>query len=580
MKKNFISIKKKLIILCLTILIIPTIIIGISTHSIAQQQLDEAGIEHLKKSSKMVIGMIDLLDKQVQAGKLSLAEAQEMLREEILGEQSDNNKRSFNKEYTIGDTGYIWAIDREGILVMEATGNEGSNLHDTKTEDGLNLGKTLLKAAEKGEAITYQTKDPKTNKQVENLVYVEKDPNWGWVIGSNAFVSEFDNGANKVTTVIVAISVIAVTLGAIAAYYASTRITKPLAQIRKELAQIASGDFSGEKFEIENKDELGQLASDLNNMRNQMRELISQVTGSTEQVAASSEELTASAVETSNVTNEIAQSIQLVASGSENSNQDLHESAKSLEEVTIAIQKMAENAVILSKAVGQIGEQALQGSTYVNKTVQQINSISHKVNESGQVLELLDRNSKEIGEITKVINEIADQTNLLALNAAIEAARAGEHGKGFAVVADEVRKLAEQSQSSSQQISDLITDIQLNMSRSTNSMEQVKMEVQEGLEIVGQTEENFKGIVVAMKNMDDKITDMTTTVEQMSFGAQEVSTTVTTITHVTKETSIHMQNVAASTEEQLACMEEISLSSSSLSKLAMELQEQVNKFKI
>ena len=224
-------------------------------------------------------------------------------------------------------------------------------------------------------------------------------------------------------------------------------------------------------------------------------------------------------------------------------------------------------------------EQAKMGGEFVGKTAQQIHAIHRSVNDSGEAIRYLDTRSQEIGEITKVITEIANQTNLLALNAAIEAARAGEHGKGFAVVADEVRKLAEQSQQSSTQISMLINEIQVDLARSNNSINQVKSDVQEGLTIVNKTEDSFKLILDSLDTVGMQIVDMAATAEQMSASAQEVSANVTS-TSMSRDASENFQSVAAATEEQLASMEEISSASNNLSEMAMNLQELVSKFRL
>lgn len=369
-------------------------------------------------------------------------------------------------------------------------------------------------------------------------------------------------------------------VGLIAGYFFSKHFSKNISIISQETAKLAAGDFTSGDLKIQATDEIGKLAKDFNEMKNNIRQLVLDVSNSTDQVAASSEELYASAAETSKATQEIAQSVQQVAVGAENSSLNLTESAQSLEEVTYGIQHLAGNAAIISEQGTVITDKAKQGTVYVDETVKQINSINQRVIKSSEVLQMLAQSSTEIGQISAAINSIADQTNLLALNAAIEAARAGEHGKGFAVVADEVRKLAEQSQVSSQQITELIQDIQENMVLSTESMAKVKEETEEGLHIIKKTESNFSEIAHSMTDLVTKVTEMASTVEEMSAGAEEVSAAVSDTTALANGAATHSREISSHTQEQLASMKEISSSANSLSKLAESLQQQVGRFKV
>ncbi|MGB3100272.1 MAG: methyl-accepting chemotaxis protein, partial [Psychrobacillus psychrotolerans] len=378
------------------------------------------------------------------------------------------------------------------------------------------------------------------------------------------------------TIIIVVISVIA---SIVMGYAMAQLIAKPLKKVVTLVEQVAQGDLT-QMTDIDSKDEVGVLAKSMNTMVKNLRTMMQEVLRTAEMVAASSEELTASSEQTSRATEEITMSIQGIAEGAETSTASLEESATGLEEVTLGIQNIAESSNTISESGSLATYQAKAGGEFVEKTVQQIQAINHSVNESGEAIKSLDKRSQEIGEITKVITEIANQTNLLALNAAIEAARAGEHGKGFAVVADEVRKLAKQSQHSSTQISELIKEIQVDMSRSNKSIEQVKTDVHEGLNIVGKTEDSFKLILDSLNNVSLQIDDMAATAEQMSASAQEVSANVASSASVSREASMNSQSVAASTEEQLASMEEISSASNGLSQMAMNLQELISKFKL
>lgn len=381
----------------------------------------------------------------------------------------------------------------------------------------------------------------------------------------------------QITTIIV---ILVAMIGSIAVgYLIAQLISRPLKKVVTLVEQVANGDLT-HSTDIDSKDEVGDLAKSMNAMVISLRKLMQDVMNTSQQVAASSEELTASAEQTSHATEEITNTIQEIAVGAETSTASLEESSTGLEEVTLGIQNIADSSNNISEASSLATSQAKMGGEFVGKTVQQIQAISESVNESSEAIRSLDKRSQEIGEITKVITAIANQTNLLALNAAIEAARAGEHGKGFAVVADEVRKLAEQSQQSSQQISELINEIQVDMARSNNSIDQVKSDVQEGLTIVGKTEESFEVILDSLDKVGMQIDDLAATAEQMSASAQEVSANVASSTSMSRDSSMNSQTVAAATEEQLASMEEISSASNNLSEMAMNLQELVSKFKL
>lgn len=328
------------------------------------------------------------------------------------------------------------------------------------------------------------------------------------------------------------------------------------------------------------KDEIGKLGSSINVMLSNFRTLIKEVIDSIEHVASASEQLSASSEETTNAAHQITAVIQEVASGSEAQLHGALESSNSIEEMSKDIQCITHTILNVSTDSAKMANEAEQGNQSIVQAVQQMENITESFKISSNIVDQLTERSKEIGQIASMITNIADQTNLLALNAAIEAARAGEHGKGFAVVADEVRKLAEQTAVSSKQVSDLIDLIQKDSHSSVQSMNTVSEEVDAGLKQIYDVGKAFKRILSATQNVAQRTNEVSAIAEQMSKSTETVTASVETMAIIAKNSAQSSQNVVASSQEQLASIEEITASSESLTKIALELKGIINTFKI
>lgn len=396
-----------------------------------------------------------------------------------------------------------------------------------------------------------------------------------------------DNG-NKETTakvkdiinLVLVLGIIAILTGLIIAYYMGRIISNPVTAIAASAEKIASGDLTTEDIKVKNKDEIGELANSFNQMSRNLREMIHQVGSNAEQVAASAEELTASAEQTSQATEQIVHTMQEVAVGVDNQVKSVEETSRTVNEMAAGIQQVANNAQNVSCSAIEVSEKASQGGQTIQSAVQQMNSINVSFSGMSEMVKGLGVRSSEIGNIIEVITGIADQTNLLALNAAIEAARAGEHGRGFAVVADEVRRLAEQSSQSSQQISVLIATIQDETKKAVQSMDVAANEVLSGIGVVNKAGQSFEEIESSINEVTTQIQEVSSAVQQMAAGSEQIVQTMKFIAEISETASSGAQGVSAATEEQLASMEEIASSANALSTMAEELQMLIGRFKI
>lgn len=390
---------------------------------------------------------------------------------------------------------------------------------------------------------------------------------------SNAIIASASN-MNLIFSIFIFVLSIAIGL------YISRSISKPIRQVNEAVKVVANGDLTQTEIIVKNRDEVGELAASFNQMSQNLRELIREVGTSAEQVAASSEQLTASAEESTQAASQISAAIQEVAFGSENQLQGTEESAIAIEEVTQGLQKIAQSSQSVSETSAETAKSAEQGNKAIQQTINQMNEIQNSVNHSVVKVKLLNERSMEIKKIIDVITDISSQTNLLALNAAIEAARAGEHGKGFAVVADEVRKLAEQSSASADQIIELIRDIESNLNETIGAMDLVNKNVEIGVDVAGESGKAFEKILRAIEEVASQIQEVSSISEQLSANSQQVNASVQSIATIAKQVTSNSQNVVAASEEQSASMEEVTASASSLANMAENLQQTISKFKI
>ena len=318
----------------------------------------------------------------------------------------------------------------------------------------------------------------------------------------------------------------------------------------KDLAE-GEGDLT-KRLVIASHDELGELAQWFNTFLDKIHGIISQVAGTAEQVASASEELSSSAT--------------LQAQGADRQKDQTTQVATAMQEMSCTVQQVSENCAHAAEASRRAAETAREGGVIVEKALTQMRSITESVAKTAQEMGELGRSTEKIGRIAGVIDDIADQTNLLALNAAIEAARAGEQGRGFAVVADEVRKLAERTTTATKEIAQMITTIQDGTNGAIKAMEIGSQQVQEGVTSTARAGESLQQIIHMSEEVGSMITHIATAATEQSGATADVNQSMEQIAQLGKESAVAAQQSAK------ACQD--------LSELALALQNMVGSFKL
>ena len=359
---------------------------------------------------------------------------------------------------------------------------------------------------------------------------------------------------------------------------------------------------------VENANGLGAASAQLTTAVNQVNQNTDQISVTMQQLAAGAQQQSQSTQQTQASVDQVTRALDGVAHGAQEQAAAVARSDDFANEIGSAIQRVAANAQAGANSASDAAQTARHGAKIVGDTIQGMESIKTKVGLSAQKVQEMGQRSQQIGAIVQTIDDIASQTNLLALNAAIEAARAGEHGKGFAVVADEVRKLAEKSTSATGEIANLIQTIQQTVSEAVAAMEEGTHEVESGVYRTNEAGQSLTDILTAVEAVDDQVKAISTAAQQMSAsstelvramesvsemveensaateemaaGSNDVAEAINSIATVSEQNSAAIEEVSASTEEMSAQMQEINFSAHTLDRMAQSLQKVVAQFKV
>lgn len=382
----------------------------------------------------------------------------------------------------------------------------------------------------------------------------------------------------KTSLLLIALGLAALLLAA--AYFFTNQLIKALKKVGELTNQVAKGDLRIEPVVVRTKDEIGQMAQSINGMMDNLRSLIGKVDQASAQVTLSSGQLAVSAVQAKAVTGEIAESLSMLAATSDNQVRSAEDGSQAVAELADGIQGVAAAANAVYQESQTMTEHAEVGIGSVQAAVSQMEILSDSVNNTSASIDELNRMSQEIEQIASVIAGIASQTNLLALNAAIEAARAGEYGRGFSVVAEEIRKLSLQTENSTKQITELVTEVLKAARKSDVSMKKGKVEFGKSFERVEEASQAFTKIVQSAVSVTERMQQMSSYSERMSATTEEVAASVEEISGSARQAAVGVHGAAAMAEEESATMEEMAHAAESLRLLAEDLKRALDKFSI
>ena len=436
-----------------------------------------------------------------QAGKMSRAQAQGRVIEVIKAIRYDGEN-------------YLWISDYHPTMVMHPMTPQldGQDLSGNKDPNGRALFVEMADTVKRSGAgfVSYVWAKPGFDKPVPKLSYVKGFEPWGWILGTGIYMDDVDAAWWQSVELAGGLTLACVVVLVLISASVFRSIFGGLQRIVDRIKDVAEGDGDlTRRIDVSSNDEVADLAKWFNTLMDKLQEILGKVANETRRLAAAGEEISARAREQ--------------AKGAETQSDQTTQLATAMQEMSSTVQQVSENSNTAAAASQKAAETAREGGKVVEETLSRMRAIAQAVGETAKKVQELGKKSDQIGTIIGVIDDIADQTNLLALNAAIEAARAGEQGRGFAVVADEVRKLAERTSRATKEISGMIHSIQAETKSAVTAMRSGTEEVEQGVGLTTQAGSSLHDIIQMSQQVGDMVTLIATAATEQAATAEEIN---------------------------------------------------------
>ncbi|SHI76966.1 methyl-accepting chemotaxis protein [Lutispora thermophila] len=500
----------------------------------------------------------------------------------LIGSRSWKALSDIIQDLGYGDSGYAYMINNSGTVVAHPDNqkvlDQRNAIVEAKNDPSqasvAQLFEKILKEKEGISSYSYQDKD----------LYAGYAPVRGtnWIMIITADKSEVLYEAVQLQKFTIVFVTIVIIIAIVLVYIIGSSITKPIIFAAKHSEKIAALDITQDvpQFYINKKDEIGALSKAIQTITYSLRDIIGQISDSSQQVSTASEELTATSQQSAKVAEEISKTIEEISRSATDQAKNTEEGANKAFLLGKSIEKDQEHMNDLNEAVKRVEEVVEKGLEEVDNLYRITEESSEAIREIYDIILKTNDSSNKIGEASGVISRIAEQTNLLALNAAIEAARAGEAGRGFSVVAEEIRKLAEQSSASTKMIDGMVNELQSNSKSAVLTMEKVSDISRQQRSSVINSREKYMSISQAMSEAMSALDKLIISGQDMQNMKNEILCTLESLSSIAEENSASTEEMTATLEEQTASIEEIAYASESLSNLAQSLQSIIMRFKV